>query len=64
MGYDMTTNFMSDDVRDYLNSQANERESVIEFIRNSENEFYMEKMNLFELTLVDIKKYVDFLEYL
>lgn len=55
---------MNNEVLTFLNTKCNDKETFKDFIRNSEDEFGMDKKPLFMMTLDDVKDYVDFLDYL
>ena len=50
--------------QEYLNTKVNRDETVRDFIRVSEEEFWMDHENLDEMTVEQIKIHFDFLDYL
>ena len=50
--------------QEYLNTKVNRDETVRDFIRASEEEFWMNHENLDEMTVEQIKTHFDFLDYL
>jgi hypothetical protein len=53
---------MLDSVKEKLNSMANDEETFLDFIRDSEKMLKVENRSLEEITLEELEEYIDFLD--